>query len=220
MAIITRDSKGSELTHGELDNNFTELEQRIAEKANTSHAHSIANITGLQDELNGKIDEGAVNVANGLLRLNSSAKVPCEYLTDCFDAGGKVTSSYLFAENGKVKPELLPSGECDCEQITTDILALQTGKANRNISWRITSDSILVLESDDIIIIDNTATVGLVGLPVGFSIKFRRSSDSIAVTFDADVRFSDGTNGLEWQTLNGKNTMELLYTTGHWYQIG
>lgn len=220
MAIVTRALKGSELTHNEMDNNFSELESRIAGKANTSHTHSIANINGLQDELDGKIDEGAVNVANGLLQLNSSAKVPCEFLTDCFDAGGKVATSYLFAGNGKVKPELLPSGECDCDQIAADILALQNGKASRNKAWRITSGSILVLDSDDVIIIDNSATVGLLGLPVGFSVKFRRLSDSIGVTFDANVRFSDGTNGLTWATGNGVNTMELLHTTGQWYQIG
>lgn len=219
MAIVTRALKGSELTHNEMDNNFLELESRIAGKANTSHTHSIANITGLQDELDGKIDEGAVNVANGLLQLNSSAKVPCEFLTDCFDAGGKVASSYLFDGSGKVKPALLPD-PCDCAQIESDILDLQNGKASRLKNWRIVSGSVLASVNDDVIILNGATSLGLLSVPDGFSVKLRRMTDTIAVTFDANIEFLDQTNGLGWTTGNGINAMELINTTGQWYQIG
>lgn len=203
MAIITRSSKGSELTHNEMDNNFTELEQRIAGKANASHTHSIANINGLQDELDGKIDEGAVNVANGLLRLNSSAKVPCEFLTDCFGAGGKVATSYLFAENGKVKPELLPSGECDCTN-----------------NWRIVSGSVVTSVNDDVIILNGDSILNIASLPVSKILTIRRLVDTTTVAFDANVEFLNETNGTNWTTGTGINAMVLINTTGQWYQIG
>lgn len=116
MAIVTRQVKGSALTHEELDNNFNELEARIEEKANEVHSHGIESITGLQEALDDKIDIGDVNEANGLLRLNAEAKVPTEFLPATFEDVETLQEEMLLKANtediieaGKIKVELLPS---------------------------------------------------------------------------------------------------------------
>lgn len=209
MAVVLRSIKGSELTHNELDNNFSELEERINGKSNISHIHTIEDVSGLQDELDGKIDEGNVNVADGLLRLNSSAKIPCEFMDDCFDVASKVSTSHLFDGNGIIKPELLPSEDCDCST-----------KQNRLRNYRIVSGSVTVLAADDILIIEDDSILNILSLSPGQLIKIRRLVDSITIAFTEDVRFLDETNGTNWTTGTGINNIELFKTASQWYQIG
>lgn len=208
MAIVTRASKGSELTHAELDNNFNELEDRIAGKANASHTHNISSITGLSDALNAKVDSDDANVPNGYVQLNPSGKIPCELLDDCFDVGSKVSSSFLF-DDGLIKPELLPPYDCDCGL-----------KQNRLRNYRIVSGAVMALSDDDILILDDNSIVNISSLSVGQLLKIRRVTDSVTVAFTEDIRFLDETNGTNWTTGTGINSLELINTTGQWYQIG
>lgn len=208
MAIVTRAGKGSELTHAELDNNFNELEDRIDGKANVSHTHSMSAITGLSDALNAKVDLDDANIPNGFVQLNPSGKIPCELLNDCFDVASKVSSSDLF-DGGLIKSELLPEDACDCDS-----------KQNRIRNFRITSGTVFVTAADDVIILDDDSILHIDSLSPGTLIKIRRVTDDIVVAFTANVMFSDETNGTNWTTGTGINSLELLFTTVQWYQIG
>lgn len=110
MSVILRSEKGSALTHAELDGNFSTLQQQIAEKANETHTHGLGDINGLQDALDNKIDQGDVNVPNGLVQLDPDGKIPCQFLNDCFDVASKANTSDLI-EGGKIKTSLLPQGQ-------------------------------------------------------------------------------------------------------------
>jgi hypothetical protein len=59
--ITTRAAKGSALTWDELDGNLTALNSG---KAETSHAHAIADVTGLQTALDGKQASGSYAAAS------------------------------------------------------------------------------------------------------------------------------------------------------------
>lgn len=219
MTITLRRNKGAALTHNELDDNFEVLDQRIAQKANSTHTHAIANITGLKNLLDNKIDLGDVNVPNGLLQLDPNGKVSCSFLNDCFDVASKANTADLI-ENGKIKNSLLPDAVCDCETIEDNIISLGNNKLNRLRNWRIVSGSVLLESTDDILILNGNTSLGLLSVNEGMVVKMRRLTNSIEVGFDADVRFLDESNGMSWATGNGINSMELIYTTNQWYQIG
>jgi Phage tail repeat like len=227
MAITLRLVKGSELTTQELDDNFSELDQRINTKANTSHTHSIANITGLQDALDEKYEIGDVNVANGLLQLDAQGKVPCSLLNDCFDVASKVSSSDLFDGGGLVKGELLPSGSgggggnCDCVQIEADILALQNNKANKlRIVRRVTASLESLATDEDIVFINDLIEDFDISKNIteGRVLKVVRVG-GVDVNFAASILFLDGSDNHTWAGLDG-HKIELVYTENKWYQIG
>lgn len=262
MALTLRRVKGGALTHNELDDNFEYLDNRIKTKANETHTHGISTITGLQAALDNKIDEGDVNVPNGLLQLGADGKVPCEFLKDCFGVADKANTSDLI-ENGKIKASLLPSSSCDCQQIEanitalqnamttkvnhddlfdntgkvkaellpddgcncqqmmTDIQNLQSQKANwlRNVRWVNQND---ILSTDEDIIFLNTGiehfSLDVNGLSPNRVIKLVRI-DSIVMHLEAPVRFLNGQTTSDWD-ISLPNSLELVFTENHWYQIG
>ena len=226
MAIITRATKGSELDHTELDNNFTELESRIENKANVSHTHTIAQVAGLQTELDNKIDMEDTNEPDGLLRLNSQGKVPCEFLNDCFDVASKVSSDDLFDGVGLIKTALLPSGSggggsnCDCQNIETNIANLEDNKANKlKIVRRVAVNGEFLTTDEEIIIINDLIDSFDISqnLIEGRVIKLGRiGGEDIELSSIVNFRYSS--EGHVWKR-EAPNAIELVCSENSWYQI-
>lgn len=58
----------------------TEVNTLLSGKANTSHTHAIADVTGLQTALDDKLDDSQKGAVNGLAELDASGKVPASQL--------------------------------------------------------------------------------------------------------------------------------------------
>lgn len=80
MPLNKRSELGRQLTHIEVDSNWTQIESWLAAKAPMNHTHSIANVTGLQIALDARVLNSQKGVANGVATLGSDGKVPSSQL--------------------------------------------------------------------------------------------------------------------------------------------
>lgn len=82
MTLKKRSILGRELQWEEVDQNWSDIEQNLAQKANTAHTHSISNISGLQNALDLKIGLLQKGAANGVATLDATGKIPLSQLPD------------------------------------------------------------------------------------------------------------------------------------------
>lgn len=57
LSLLKRLVKGSKLTHSEMDNNLSLIEEAVDGKAAIEHTHTIGNVSGLEDALDALTDE-------------------------------------------------------------------------------------------------------------------------------------------------------------------
>ena len=72
-------------THDDRYYTETETNTLLGGKANTSHTHSSADVTGLQDALNAKLSTSLKGAINGLAELGADGKVPAAQLPSYVD---------------------------------------------------------------------------------------------------------------------------------------
>lgn len=80
MALNKRSELLRPLTHAEMDSNWTQIENWVAQKAPLNHTHGITQITGLVAALNKKLEISQKGVANGVATLGVDGKVPLSQL--------------------------------------------------------------------------------------------------------------------------------------------
>ncbi|MCO5229614.1 MAG: hypothetical protein M9958_00520 [Chitinophagales bacterium] len=80
MALNKRNEKGRPLSHAEMDANWAQIENWLAQKAASSHTHNINQITGLVAALSSKMESAQRGVANGVASLGNDGKVPLSQL--------------------------------------------------------------------------------------------------------------------------------------------
>lgn len=87
MALKKRSVLGRELEWNEVDQNWTDIEAALAQKAAINHSHAISNVTGLQTALDSKINTSSRGANNGVASLGNDGKVPLSQLPDMSSAG-------------------------------------------------------------------------------------------------------------------------------------
>lgn len=80
LTLIKRLIKGIKLTHQEMDDNLTAIEQAVNAKAEAEHTHEIGDIDSLTNYLDNKIDTNQKGVANGVATLGAEAKIPTDQI--------------------------------------------------------------------------------------------------------------------------------------------
>lgn len=72
----------SNIGHGHVIADITNLQSILDGKSNVGHTHAIADITNLQTTLNNKLETSLKGAANGLAELDSNGKVPLSQIND------------------------------------------------------------------------------------------------------------------------------------------
>lgn len=113
-------------------------------KANSSHTHTIADVSGLQTALDGKVDSSKLGQADGVATLDDSGKVPSSQLPSYVD---DVLEGYLY--NGKFYKETAHTTAITGEggKIYVDLTT--------NYSYRWSGSTYIKIESVDITTITN-----------------------------------------------------------------
>ncbi len=214
MKITLRRIKKSKLTHDELDDNFEVLSQRLENKAEAKHRHTIDDIQGLKDELDNKIDLGEVNEANGVVQLNADGKIPVELLpkddNDCdcekinsrLDTVEKSLEDKVSLIEGKIPEEYLPENNT------------RIGIVNVRYAYE---DAILNPE-DEVIFTTTLSVFDLSGNKItGRIITLRNYDNDQDIDLKTEVRWLNDTVSNIW--LSNFKKIRLVYWHSIWWQI-
>jgi hypothetical protein len=96
---------GRQLTYEEVDGNWTDIENAIANRAPLTHTHAISAITGLQAALDSFIPLSQKAANSGVAPLDVNGKVPLVHLPDLAGAANDMifpTESITSADVGKI----------------------------------------------------------------------------------------------------------------------